>query len=128
MRAISAIIASAALIAALTGTVGAQSTDQQPAASDMPGTPHQQDVLAPARDAAKEAGAQGNDPAAPTPEGAAAAAPDGPCGTGMPATAHQQEVLKTAQDCADQAGSGTTTGPDGVARTQPDNKPVQQPQ
>jgi hypothetical protein len=105
-------LAGAAVLAAMTAAAYAQTDGQQPPAGDMPATPHQQQVLEPAA-----GGAEGQT------QGGAAASGD-PCATGMPATAHQAEALKTAQDCVE-PGSGTTTGPDGVARSQPDGEPVQ---
>ena len=109
-------LAGAAVIAAMTVAAHAQTDGQQPPAGEMPSTEHQQQVLESAA-----GGTEGQ------PEGGAAAsgaASGDPCATGMPATAHQAETLATAQDCIE-PGSGTTTGPDGVARSQPDGEPVQ---
>ena len=108
------------------GDALAQTGGQQPpVGTDMPSTQHQQEVLKPAPDVHGRAGGEGqshgNDAASPSATGATAVSPDGACGTGMPATQHQQEALKTAQDCVDQGGAGTTTGADGVARTQQSN-------
>jgi hypothetical protein len=128
MHRTSALIASAAMVMALAGAAEAQSGGQKPpVGTEMPSTQHQQQVLAPAKNAKKGMPGQstGNTATAPTAEGAAAAAPGGPCGTSTPATKHQQQARKTAQNCADQGGSGTTTGPNGAARTQPGNKPAQ---
>jgi hypothetical protein len=128
MQRTSALIASAAMATVLAGAAGAQSGGQKPpVGTEMPSTQHQQQVLAPAKNAHKGLPGQstGNTAAAPTTEGTAAAAPGGPCGTGTPATKHQKDVLKTAENCADLGGSGAATEPGSVARTQPGNKPVQ---
>lgn len=118
---------------ALATVAPAQTGGQQPpVGTDMPSTQHQEGVLKPQVDVHGRAGgegqAHGNDAASPSAASTGAAAPSGPCATDMPATTHQADALKTAQDCVDQGGVGTTTGNDGVARTQPSNEPVQQPQ
>src|SRR3954453_15663013 len=125
MQRTSALIASAAMAMVLAGAAGAQSGGQKPpVGTEMPSTQHQQQVLAPAKNANKGLPGQstGSTVAAPTTEGAAATAPARPCGTGTPATKDQKNGLKTAQNCADQGGSGATSESAGVARTQPGNK------
>lgn len=123
MPAIRRHLVGAAFATCMTTAAIAQTEGQQPVAPEMPATQHQMDVL---KKPAAQAPAA--DAAGPGPDSAGAAAPSGPCGTDMPATTHQADVLKTAEGCVEQGAAGTTTGPDGVARTQPDNQPLQQPQ